>query len=481
MYRRSSVHLSVVLAAFSAAACSDTTRPAEFTLEVTADNPTPPGPEFVGTPPEYTSAWGAKEICSRVFMAGEDPEITMDVEISLSGLLSAGFDIDTADIEIDQDRGIVTVDHPGVPARSAVYTGSQGCVIVPSYSGELLFEPVDIPWNGPGSDDAWPLGEELTEGESDIDRSALSQAVDVHMARGQIRAVVVVHRGELVAEQYASGFGPFTPQRAWSTTKSLTATLVGRMVDRGYLQLDEPVPVAAWANDDRNAITLRHLLNMSSGLDQDRLGESETFVPENEHSFIYFEAFDTLADAVEVPFGEPPNTSFLYRNVNPLVASGLARAAAVANGEEGLAIYAREVLEPLGMRSSTVETDAHGNFVASGQLVTTARDLARLGLLHLQGGMFGGERVVSEEWVSFVTSPAPTYEGYGGLWWLNLDGRFEHAPSDAYMALGAFGQIAMVIPSRDLVVTQLAFLPFNENAAFDLLIQDVLAVLDAGV
>jgi CubicO group peptidase (beta-lactamase class C family) len=88
---------------------------------------------------------------------------------------------------------------------------------------------------------------------------------------------------------------------------------------------------------------------------------------------------------------------------------------------------------------------------------TTARDLARFGLLYQQEGMWKDERLISEEWIEFVRTPAPaTAENgnfYGGQWWLVPDNRTD-IPSDAYSTAGNRGQYTVVVPSHDLVIVR---------------------------
>jgi CubicO group peptidase (beta-lactamase class C family) len=281
--------------------------------------------------------------------------------------------------------------------------------------------------------------------------------------------VAVVHRGELVAESYREGFGRFTPQRAWSASKSITATLTGIAVDRGWLRLDKPAPIAEWKRDERAAITLRQLLNMSSGLYQEQYEGSaqsaQTFTPQNGHAFIYFDGFDTYADALESPLEVPPGTRWQYRNVNVLSTAAAVFRKVRRHGGDPHVWPQRRLLEPLGMRTTTLETDPYGQYIASGTTYTTARDLARLGLLHLNGGRFAGKRIVTRRWVRFVRRPAPTSSGYGGFWWLNRERQhFEDVPQSAYFASGAFGQISLVIPSHRLVIARLGF-TFPEDPA----------------
>ncbi|MEM8830371.1 MAG: serine hydrolase [Cyanobacteria bacterium P01_G01_bin.19] len=449
-------------------------------LSVDPSNPTPPGPDFSGDPAEYAVAWIAKEISTRVFGASGDPQSTLTTEVALIGFAVSGFNPNLIEVTVDEIQKTVTVAYPDLPDRTAIHTESQGSIILPVGVDRLAFTPHTLDWLGPPEDALWPLGEVIVEGESPIDKIALGAALDTHIERTGIRAIAVVHEGELVGERYAPGYGVMVPQRAWSTGKSVAATAIGRMIDQGYLSLDQNAPVEAWTNDERQEITIRNLLNMSSGLDQ-QFDRSLTafFTPENEHTFIYVEGFDTVADAIEVPPGAfIPGTEYAYRNANPLIATAIARLAfSEASSQNELAFLAREVFEPLGMRSSFVETDVYGNFLISGAFYTTARDLARLGLVHLDEGIFGGNRVLSEEWTDFVYQPSPGLENFGAYWRNNINGEL-NLPNDAFFASGGFGQRAIVIPSRDLVITQLAFDPFTDDENFELFVNEVVDIVD---
>ena len=108
------------------------------------------------------------------------------------------------------------------------------------------------------------------------------------------------------------------------------------------------------------------------------------------------------------------------------------------------------------MRNTLLSTDRLGDFILSSQVYTNARDLARLGLLYLQGGEWNGQRLLSMEWIDFVRKPAPATaqrgNQYGGHWWLVPDNRTD-VPRDAYSTAGNRGQYAVVAPSHNLVTT----------------------------
>jgi CubicO group peptidase (beta-lactamase class C family) len=455
-----------------------------FTPSAAARNPTPPGPEFDGEPAEYASAFAAKELCSRVLIAGRPPEPIL-TDLRQASALAPGFAIDTARITIDRRRNTVTVAHPGQPPRSATRAKSQGCSILPAYSNRLHFKPRRFGWRGPPAQRRWPLGERVWHGRSDIDRPALDAALDAYVNRPGTRGLVVVHRGELVGERYAPGFGPRVPQRSWSVAKSLTATLAGLLVDRRLLRLDKRPPIPAWGRDARRAITVRQLLNMSSGLKQNQFEGSarsaETFTPESEHAFIYFDGFDTYLDAIEARLEVPPGTRWQYRNANVLSLAHAMRRVVRKAGGDPQSFPQRRMLEPLGMRSTTLETDPYGHFIASGTAFTTPRDLARVGMLHLQAGRFGGRRLLSKRWVNFVRSPAPTEPGYGGFWWRNHESStFTSLPPSVYFASGAFGQNILVIPSHRLVIARMGWNVPDDNEGMNAFARSVLLAVEAG-
>jgi CubicO group peptidase (beta-lactamase class C family) len=109
------------------------------------------------------------------------------------------------------------------------------------------------------------------------------------------------------------------------------------------------------------------------------------------------------------------------------------------------------------MRNTLVSTDRFGDFILSSQVYTNARDLARFGLLYLGNGVWDGERLISEEWIRFVRTPAPATADqgsfYGGQWWLVPDDRTD-VPRDAYATAGNRGQYVIVVPSRDVVIVR---------------------------
>ena len=255
--------------------------------------------------------------------------------------------------------------------------------------------------------------------------------------------------------------------------KSLTGTLAGRLIQDGRLKMTGPAPVPEWQapGDPRRGIRMEDLFRMSSGLDftlyevmeQTPQGTYRISSAYPDHYYVYPCALDVFRYAVSRRLRFPPGTVGRYRNCDPLTLGYLVRRAVEARGEEYFTFPQRALFDRIGIRRMVLDTDPYGNFILSGYEYGTVRDWARIGLLYLQGGVWQGERLLPEEFVEFVRTPAPGWfneEGepsesrYGAMWWLNTTGNFD-APADAFYAAGAGGQNTLVIPSRDLVVARL--------------------------
>ncbi len=275
------------------------------------------------------------------------------------------------------------------------------------------------------------------------------------------RALVVVHKGRIIGERYAEGFSKNTPQISWSQGKSITSALIGILGHQGELSVDDRAPVSEWhgEGDPRRAIHVKHLLRMSSGLDFKNYGidNPNSWTTENEHFRIYHDAINIFEHAVDQPLEIPPDSQFRYRNSDPLTLGRIIRQIVEARGDSYLAFPREALFDKIGARDYVLETDAYGNFIMTGYDYGSAMDWTRFGLLHLWDGVLEGERLLPEDWIDFITEPAPgdPSKGYGGLFWLNRGGALDRVPEDAYWASGFMGQRTTIIPSRDMVVVRL--------------------------
>lgn len=415
---------------------------------------------------DFSLGFAAKLLCSGVFVGGREPQdfIANDLHAPY------GFDLADLDADVDHENGSVTLGLPNGHRRTAVFNPGLGCTLIPSGQDRIFFEPVPVESSLPpaGSMD-WPMGDEhAVHSPDNVDASALEAALDFtfddsRQAYPQLaRAMVVLHQGRIVGERYASGFDRHSKLVSWSMGKSITATLIGILLGEGHLQLDDPAPVSDWRvpGDPRGEITIRNLLQMSSGLKFERI-ESDSdpahFTSANDHNYIYFGAVNVFEHSISRPQEHPPNTVWRYRNCDPLTLGMIVKQTVEARGEQYLTYPQRALFDRIGIRDIVLEPDPWGNFVNTGFDHGTARDWARFGLLYLQDGVWQGERILPTGWVDFVSTPAPAdpEQHYGGQFWLNAGGTHPDIPRDAFWAAGARGQTTMVIPSRDVVIVRL--------------------------
>jgi len=435
---------------------------------------------------DHTAAMAAHHLCSGTFVVGRDyqrlPARVLEEDISAFPHFNWQDDFQ---YEVDQVARTASVWGPGVTRRTARYNGDQGCSILPPGEDAVFFRPVQVPRALANPEAApWPTGDNGAQGTfPEVESTALTEALDWAMTQEQnTRALVVVYRGRVIGERYAPGFTKNTPQISWSQGKSITAALVGILIQEGEFGLDDPAPVSEWHEDGdpRNDIRVRDLLHMSSGLDFQNHGLTgpASWLNTNEHFRIYFDAVNVFEHAIDQPVDLPPDSLFRYRNSDPLTLGRIVRQRVEARGEEYLTFPQRALFDRIGARNFVLETDPWGNFIMTGYDFGSAWDWARFGLLHLWDGVWEGERILPEGWSTFVSTPArgARNQEYGGLFWLNRGGRYDRIPPDAYWPAGFMGQTTMIIPSREMVLVRLGPSP----GGYDRYLNEVVGrVLDA--
>jgi len=372
--------------------------------------------------------------------------------------------------QVDWDRKAVAIGSDGdVPVMRAAFRKGLGCVVM---APDQSFEDIDrlpiLDLEPPPGDPAtapWPDGdliadERLPDG---VDSAALAAASNWAFHRESPEQVtlslIVVYRGRIIHERYAPGVDVTTKTRTWSTAKSIAVTLIGMLVDQGRLSLDEPLGIewlprlASPQADPRAAVTLRHVLNMSSGLYPVDDGGLEYATGSG---LAYWAGASSTRGARGRAVVRAPGTFWDYENYDTILAV-YAMKLALGDSETYLEYPRRALLDRIGMRSTVLGVDRFGDFVLSSQVYANARDLARFGMLYLQNGVWNGERLLSTQWIDFVRTPAPATAArghfYGGQWWLVPDDRTD-VPSDAYSTAGNRGQYVIVVPSHELVIVR---------------------------
>ena len=406
--------------------------------------------------------------CNGLFTSHRTRERVFEQELAYMGPhLGAATGGDYRIDELLRAVEIGTEDNP--PVMRAVFREGIGCIVLaPDQDlGDIDRLPrVDIP--PPARDPAatpWPQGDLLPDAPppAGIDAAALRAASNWAFNRASPEQVtlslLVVTNGRIVHERYAAGVDMHTRTRTWSTAKSIAVTLIGLKVDRGELQLDAPLKIdwlpelADPQADPRQAITLRHVLNMSSGLyPVDSFGREYA----TGSGLAYWAGASSVDGARDRGLVRTPGAFWDYENYDTLLAVYAMKRTFDDDDDYRLFPY-RELLGRIGMHHTLLSTDRFGDFILSSQVYTNARDLARFGLLYLNGGVWQGSRILSQEWIDFVRTPAPASavrgHDYGGQWWLVPDGR-DDVPRDAYATAGNRGQYVIVVPSHDTVIVR---------------------------
>ena len=406
--------------------------------------------------------------CNGLFTSGRTLEQVFSQELAYLeepvGSASGG------DYQIDYSHQAVTIGGgDSGPEMRAAFRSGIGCVVMApdqTYADIDSLPSLNLPY--PAGDPAqipWPDGDLLTPAAlpDSIDPIALTAASDWAFERESSEQVtlslIVLHRGVIVHERYADGVDMHTRTRTWSTAKSIAVTLIGQLVDQGKMQLDAPLALDwlpalnAHASDPRDEITLRHLLNMSSGLypvDSFRMEYATG------SGLAYWAGASSVNGALSRGLVRQPGSFWDYENYDTLLAI---KAMKMALGDEQTyrEYPRRALLDRIGMRNTLISTDRFGDFIFSSQVYTNARDLARFGLLYARGGLWGTQRLISEQWIDFVRTPAPAsavrHNDYGGQWWLVPDNRHD-VPVDAYATAGNRGQYVIVAPAHDVVIVR---------------------------
>jgi CubicO group peptidase (beta-lactamase class C family) len=269
----------------------------------------------------------------------------------------------------------------------------------------------------------------------------------------RIDGLLILKNNKLVYEEYFHGYTESVPHNIYSATKSITSILTGIAIEKGLIaSADEPIlpllpEYTSFANPDprKSEITIRHLLNMSSGLDcDDWYANTETNM--NQSS-------DWVKFTLDLPQVHDPGMNGLY------CTGGVVTLGHIIENQSGMRLdqFAEQNLfEPLGIINYKWKTSGDGRISGGGgELYLRPRDMAKIGLTMLNNGVWNGTQVIPENWVvqsgqNFITLPGP-YTGYGFLWWKQTFTK-NGSPVNVYFASGNGGQEIFVIPSEQMVV-----------------------------
>ena len=425
------------------------------------------------------AGYGAKNLCSCVFVAGRDPQQVIQQELGTS-LINLG----SPQVHFEDSSATSSVF--GLSTRKAIYRKGLGCTLVSEISeDELRKQPIHLASRPHLNQDsiAWPNGNRIPDSLFNrIEKvNTVVESVFVEPDKENplnTRAVVIIHKGQIIAEKYASTFNQNTKLIGWSMTKTITNAIVGVLVKQGKLKVEDPAPVSEWATDERNKITLNNLMQASSGL-----AWQEIYAGASTATNMLFRKKDAGTFAAQSKAEVAPNTKWYYSSGTTNIISRITHQTI---GDDYHSFPYREIFYKIGAYSMVIEPDASGTFVGSSFSYATARDWARFGLLFLNDGVWNNERILPEGWLKYSTTPADAapHGEYGAQIWLNAgnkndpnDKRFPDVPNDMYLMDGFEGQCVVMVPSRNVVIVRLGL---SQKREFDTnaFVRDILKSLE---
>lgn len=276
-----------------------------------------------------------------------------------------------------------------------------------------------------------------------INPAKVKHLFDLTFEDASTQGAALFVKGRLIDERYAEGFNKDSLATSWSMAKSFYAALIGISIELGEINsIDDRIGLYLEYNDGRGDITIRQLLNMTSGLE----------MPADEHEKMFF-AKDHLAYAKNISLETVPDKKFEYNNVNSML---LADILFRATGVSADTLLRERILNKIGMGKVTLWKDSAGNPLTYCCIDATVRQYARFGLLFARGGQWQQQQIVPRDfvdetfqlkWREIPNDNIQIERGYSLHWWIS------HYDKQAkiFNASGKFGQYIFVDPDNDMV------------------------------
>jgi len=418
------------------------------------------------------TGYAAKNLCSAVFVSDRKPENVESVDLNFSF-------IKFTKNSVNYNEKSVT-SHFLWGKSKAIYREGFGVTLLRVISEQNLRQIKYPSGANPGySRDTikWPLGDILPKKNTGIDTIKLGEIsknlISYNAYNGNAFAFMVIHKGIPVAEAYKPEFSKNTRLLSWSMAKSFINAMVGILVKQGKFDINKPVVLEEWKNDERSKITLNDLMQMQSGLKW-----NEDYGNRSDVTLMLHCESDMGNFALERPVAYQAGSHWYYSSGATNIVSKLIRRQFTT--DSAYYVFANnELFNKIGMPDAVFEVDPSGTRVGSSYLYATARDYARFGLLFENDGIFNGVRILPEGWVKYTTSSASASNGlYGSFFWLNKSRKIPSAPEDMFACDGHDGQHIYIMPTQDLVIVILGYSPTSKGGMnVDRLLKDVLSTL----
>lgn len=267
---------------------------------------------------------------------------------------------------------------------------------------------------------------------------------------GETHSLLVYDEGSLLTERYFEGWSASDVHYQYSVTKSVASTLIGIAVDKGFItSLDTPLldffPDYPDIQNDgawKQSITLEDVLAMRAGFQWDEW--TYNYLDERNDANKLIRSDDMIQFMLDLPMASVPGSQFTYNSGCSMLLSGIIERTTGLTTEE----FAQEHLfQPLGISQWDWEQGNDDLFNTGWGLHLRPLDMLKIGQLFFNNGVYGGQQVVSQDWVQTATSNQGN--NYGFQWWLS-------ASDSSFSARGWGGQFIFIYPNENLILVTTA-------------------------
>jgi len=298
---------------------------------------------------------------------------------------------------------------------------------------------------------------------------------------GEVHSMLIFKDNKLVFEEYYEGhlfqwdganyygeelhWDKYMPHSMMSCTKSFVSAAIGIAVEKGFIKsVKESIfnylpDHQHFKTNNREYITIEHLLTMSSGLAWDEWSALHGSSA-NDIDMLYFDCQDPVSCVLDRPWWAVPGEKFTYNGGGMVILGEILKNATNMNIDDFSMKY---LFEPLGVESTFWQQYENGSYDAAGSLKLTSRDMLKFGVCYLNDGIWNGNKIISEEWVENsstiynnnvdinIPGEDSGKNGYAYSWWTS---EFLHLGKELnmYRAGGWGGQEIMVFPELDMVL-----------------------------
>jgi len=282
----------------------------------------------------------------------------------------------------------------------------------------------------------------------------LKQELTELLGANKTSAACLLVNGNLVWEHYWKDFGPQSRFDIYSAGKAFTASAIGLLIDDGKLKVDDQACniLSEWSNDGRKEITVRNLLNMTSGLKLDYSG--------------FINSPNPTDSMLNWPMERPPGTAWSYEQATSHALSIIVKR---VSGKQPIVLLRERIFNSIGILDADWLRSRQGDCLGWRSVLISARELALFGQFYLNKGRWNGEQLLSEDFINqaIVNDPLLTSipvadgqddfrrRGYGWQMFVNTNGIFEGVDKSGYGFLGAYHNICIVDPSKDFVFVRM--------------------------